>query len=441
MQASTREKYETIFMNIISTAETIADLRKRDPSCVDVITALTLKMQHVKKNTSGALISGFRNVMQSIVDNLDAAPGGAVEGMGLPDWFTQSSRHDLEAVLLFSKRTPQKINAECGGIVTRFCNDAMAAGYQGSQEELISSFSVRGVAAPSAKSERPFSFQEMMTIDMALSAEEPEAAINSTYQSQVPHNRGLARVFALSIWATGMRPVELWNCRLMVPIPERVDSQKKRDMAIESPRQALLDRLYMNVESVTRSPGETLGDVAMAMTKSAGAPAILIIKSAKQSNANKMIKSEFRLQVLQDAPRIVLSMLSIVAQLRHSDANERRRNRIRDKINTVLKSVAESERMHERESISLYSFRHSFATRAKMRLKINEAASLIGHTSKRMTFAYGKRRQTRAISRKDAVENPSLWIPQPDPVHAEMIGLAWGMANENEHTPSPENSR
>jgi hypothetical protein len=438
MQDKTREKYELGFQSIIASAESVAEKLDRKPRVEDFIIATTLRCSQFKRSTVGAILAALRYCIQTI--QTERKDGLQMSIPDLPFWVIEATDMELEKVADFLRRTPSDIIDGSEKICREFYQEAVLAGYLGQQEELISSFGSQTGQAASRKAEKVVTHREIMMIDMALSDESIDAAMVSAGPARWVKARAMARIFALSIWATGMRPIEVWDCMMMIPIPEKMDTQEKRDLALKDPRAAIKLKLYMLAEAVNRGPGETIGDIIMKATRLSGAPAFLIIKSAKQTNANKQLRTELRIQVLKDAPWLVLSMLGVAAQLRHHKISDRRKDRTRDKINAILQETVRVDPSFDRDSLSLYTLRHSFATRVKLKFDIATAASLIGHTSKRTTYGYGEQRRTKAVSRSGSAQDPAMWTPQADPVHADLISKAWGITAEMdlEHDATPD---
>lgn len=425
MKEETREKYETGFHAIIMSAELVAEVIGRKPRHEDLITAVATRFIQFRRSTAGAVLSALRYSLKNLIEH--KLTGSELTIQDLPSWVTEISLSDLEKVSGFIHKKPSELTQEAEKIAHNFFLAAAQNGYQGAKDELLSDFRFKLEAGSSRKAERPVDRREIMMIDMALSDEPINNSGLIDDPTQRLTTRAITRILALSVWATGMRPVEMWDCRMMIPNPDKIDTIEKRDLALTDPKRAIAQMLYMLVESVKRAPHETIGDVIMKFTTATGAPAILVIKSAKQANANAQIRKEYRIQVLKDAPLEVLSMLGLVSQFRHQDINPKRKDRIRERVNGCLQSIVRNDPSFDRETLSLYTLRHSFATRVKMRLDLASSASLMGHTSKRMTYGYGQARRTKAASRSGS---GGEWTPLPDAAHVDLLAQAWGLAPE-----------
>ena len=155
------------------------------------------------------------------------------------------------------------------------------------------------------------------------------------------------------------------------------------------------------------------------------------IGEAKQANANPTTRAEVRVQILENIPMNMATMIAVASQLRHLNVPRDRRDYVRKAVNETLKEISANEPALEGFSLTLYAFRHAFATRVKRAYGLAEAAALTGHTSTSSLYAYGKR---RAVGGANSAGGQA-WVPKADPVHAGLIRAAWDIAEEPEAAP------
>ena len=96
------------------------------------------------------------------------------------------------------------------------------------------------------------------------------------------------------------------------------------------------------------------------------------------------------------------------------DPRQREIDRVRSSSIAILRAIASSW-PEMRQDLDLYTFRHSFVTRARNSLADAESAALTGHTSKVTFRGYGEKRRKRA----------SGWMPKADPERVRMIEAVW----------------
>ena len=427
--------YSGALLRLIRSAESASHLCGRPATFLDLINALVARSQLLAKQSVNIEIAALRHCLRDL--EAKGAPQMMVWGEAIDarTWMIDVDSGEWREVFRFALLRRTEMDKAAGAILTQLHEDAVEAGFDGGVDEMvqqIAAVTYRGGERQNFKDMRLVGAREMTVVEMALSLADPHQAIFSTAPGKPLDSKGLTRIFATTIWATGMRPVELWESRLFVPRQDIEMTDEIREMIRNDPRTALVKKYLIAVEHLPRSPTESYGAVVLTAMRQTGAPAILVIRSAKQANANPMTRAEVRIQILENIPMNMATMIAVASQLRHLDVPRDRRDYVRKAVNETLKEIAANEPALEGLNLTLYAFRHAFATRVKRAYGLAEAAALTGHTSTSSLYAYGKR---RAVGGAGSSGGQS-WVPRADPVHAGLIRAAWGI--EEEPSPAPE---
>lgn len=418
-------------------ARRIASLTGRDPDITDLVNALAVRSISVSVQTANVEISALRSHVRSAFRDSETGCIAWDPEIDPEIWMIRvSEAHWTE---LQDGMTRSRLGLiDLGRSVARgIAERTVRSGIAENLDEVVpwvvgERQASRKDAAP--KRARTISIALLRAIDMRLSRHDPETALQTLRGDQMVDFHGLARIFIGSIWATGMRPAEMWTAVLFAPRPDILMTDEMRTMIRTAPRQAIASDIMIPVEQLPRLPEESLGDAVVTACNQAGSPAILVIRSVKQANANEDTRNPYRIQILDGKiPREHLEMIAIACQLRHAGVNDVRKESVRIGMNKVLADVCADMPHLKGQIVTLYSMRHAFATRVKMKGDMAEAAALTGHTSVRSVYRYGKLRARGS--------GHSGWVPEADPAQAEALRRSWGQSRTPDPGPDPDAGR
>lgn len=419
---NTTRTYRSAMSRLKEAARRIAGLSGRDPDIRDLILALSVRCLSVSTQTANVEISALRHHARSTTRDPETGRIGWNPEVDPADWMkVVREDHWTEFQNGLSKTRTGLL--EMGRSVAQGLEGgSIQSGVAENIDEVVSW--IAGDRQVSRKDSSPkraktVTISHLRAIDMRLSRHDPEIGLQTLGSGQTADMRGLARIFTTVIWATGMRPAELWTAVLFVPRPDMVMTDALRDVIRFAPRHAIAMDIMIPVEQIPRLSGESLGAAAMSACSQAEAPAILVIRSSKQTNANQDTKDPYRIQILDSGiPREHLEMITLGCQLRHAGVDEIRTDSVRAGVNSVLAEVCADIPGLKGQKVTLYTMRHAFATRMKVRGDLAEAAALIGHTSIRSIYRYGRLRAKAA--------GGSGWAPTADPGQVEALRKSWG---------------
>lgn len=415
------DQYAKNFNRIAGCTERRAELLGRVPRLADLGCQLSIRGRVFRRSTVNAELSSVRRI-------LDAARFSE-EGLMLhPDvtqreWITRSGKDELEALKHALSRPGSAIIDEGEQILARDLLALDAGSSMGIEEatDMLSGRIRTDVERVDPKSQRYLTWRDLRSIELELSSHDPLEAILNLKEDAPANIDGLLRMFTTVMWFTGMRPIEIWDSVLFVP---RTDIPFTREMAREvrmSPEKALLAGYLHPVNAAAAEVRErNLGNAAANACFMTGAPAVLMIRSAKQTNANAA-KRSVRLQVLENIPKEQLSLIAMASLARFCHLTEARKDNLRSSMGRVLKKIVARDPAMAGMRINLYSFRHSFASRVKLVYEAHEAAALTGHTSRASLAHYGERNLRSAKGKV----RPEQWLPSPDPQRAKLIRSHW----------------
>ncbi|MBW3243588.1 hypothetical protein KUV57_13020 [Epibacterium sp. DP7N7-1] len=420
------EQYVNVTNRLIDCAERRAATLARKPQIIDLVSQLSIRSKALSKSTVNVEIAALKKVMSKVevIDGKRAWPTGIV----VRTWMETVCDADFLTALQSASRSYKDIMSDGEGILGKEIERARMNGHDLGDEELIELLTgKRGVSRvrTDQKSQRHLDDRDLTALEMELSYHDPVESLNTlNCENSKARLEGTLRLFVNVMWFTGMRPTEVWNCILMVPRIDLTFTPEMVRLVQDNPVRAIHEDLMMTVEQARKMTGDALGDAARnAMTKS-GAPSILTIKSAKTTNQNPELKSDYRMQILKNIPTRQLNLIAIATQCRKLRLSDKRKDSIRASMTRILKAIAKEEERFEGMNLNLYAFRHSFATRAKLAMPAHEAAALTGHTAKSTLHVYGER-NLRKESSGGRSRIQKDWLPTPDPIYAEMIQLAW----------------
>lgn len=425
------QQYVTATNRIIRAIGERASMTGKLPSLIDFRDQIAIRSVCLSRATINLEISAVRNILTSA-----EIEGGEVvwsEGVDVRDWMTHATQEDLETAkeaILAPRKDILALGAEISEL-----NVALAERRDNtlSYEEMIgvlSGMSRDRTIRQNQKDQRHLTWRDLMAIEMELSGRDPYVALDALRKSSVRGSvEGLLRVFVNVIWFSGMRPTEVWDCRLFVPRFDLDYGRAEIEMIERRPMDALRAGLLSMVDQVAREISEPVGFTANQACERVRVPAILLIKSAKQTNAVREIRMPARLQILKNIPTQQLSLIAIVASLHQMGVSRTRQENIHSAMGKALKRIGERNELLAGLNLNLYAFRHSFATRAKLAYEPWEAAALTGHTAKRTLYAYGERNRRRGRADGKSAVRPENWLPLPDPLQAAAIDGWWSRAD------------
>ena len=244
----------------------------------------------------------------------------------------------------------------------------------------------------------------------------PQAAIRAIVENHV-RVPGVSQLLASAAWITGMRFIELFDCRLMQPLPG-----VNIDRLLANPLQA--DRDGKLADCLGAGEGEDIGSVRV----SDGNPGILIVETAKTRAASPRINNKLRALILKGASPQDLEILTAAAMLKTLRLSGRKKTLIRKTCGAQLRAASMRAFPDRADPVTMHTLRHAFIEAARSTMDASEVAALSGHTSPRTLRSYGASRRGRKTG-GGAVR----WTPQPDPARAAEFRAAW----EQRPSPSP----
>lgn len=228
----------------------------------------------------------------------------------------------------------------------------------------------------------------------------------------------MLRVFPRVIWLTGMRPIEVWTSQLYLPVMDGTFGQNDVDFAYSCPLESTYKKRHVFVchhgyESINHCKRHIRFAVDNRF------PVIVGIRSAKQGLAPDELRHAWRVQILQDISERDIEALFAASLLPMVNRTPAQQDRVNRMLNTKLKLAMRERFPSRRNLLTLYAFRHDFATRAKKKLLRHEVAALMGHSDRDSVTHYGK-----LWSRRSA-KGQNGFVPSPDPAHSERILRYW----------------
>mgnify|MGYP006266772803 CR=1 FL=1 len=226
------------------------------------------------------------------------------------------------------------------------------------------------------------------------------------------------KIFIRTMWLTGMRPREVFECRLFTGNPDHAYSGADRAEILDDPLSAIddarlvpmealdIERVTSKVQAVGRASEETL------------LPVFLRVKNAKTANANQALVRDFRVLNLEGIDRDDLAVLCSAATLHTLDIAPGAQRGIISRITRRMTAISHHALPERRKAIRLYDLRHDFATRCRRCMSVHEAAALMGHTSVKSTHGYGEKRSRKSSGSRGG------WMPGPDPTAVARLEAA-----------------
>lgn len=430
---NTARTYRYAMTRLKEAARRIASLTGRDPDVRDLVNALAVRSVSVSVQTANVEISALRSHVRSASRDPETGCVSWDPEIDPESWMTKAPEDHWTQLQDGMTRSRLEFVESGKSVAQDIEEKTIRSGIAGNLDEVVS-WVVGERQAPRKNAEpkkmKAISITLLRAIDMRLSRHDPEIGLQ-TLGGQMIDFHALARIFIGAIWATGMRPAELWTAVLFAPRPDILMTDEMRTMIRTAPRQAIASEIMMPAEQLPKLPGESLGDAVVTACNQAGAPALLVIRSAKQTNANQDTRNPYRIQILDTKiPREHLEMIAIACQLRHSGASDARKETVRIGVNKVLAEICADMVQLKGQTVTLYAMRHAFATRVKMKGDLAEAAALTGHTSARSVYGYGKLRARGSGS--------AGWVPEADPAQVDALRRSWGQDRTPSSEPRPD---
>lgn len=366
-------------------------------------------------------VTAIRTVCRARLDE-----GFWPEGVIAPKEIVRLEQEEVERVLTFVSLPVTELIGIGRELIEEITDRMFRSGYAGSREDLAQSLSgvfpnrARGVN-PSRSEQVPITEGDLSRIDFPMMDQPHEEAVR-TFGGERRNVIALTRIFLRVIWLTGMRPVEVFGCRLMCGDPARDYTYDQLGLIRRNPEQAAMTGLLVPQEAL---PGaEEIGHsrAVLASVAATGIDPILLIRNAKTRNANSRLVRPFRVQVLAGIGGEELHLISLAALLHQTPIGK---ERTRDLINMITRRIRtiSAEALPERDRpVNLYALRHDFATRARRVMPMHRVAALMGHTARGSTKGYGKARTRHSRSGSVGVG----WVPRCDETVALRLHQAFG---------------
>lgn len=418
-------QYPNIMNRLSDCTERRAQLLRRKPVLTDLVHQLSIRSCALSVKTINVEIAALRKILGQIErldDRLDWP-----EGVIVRPWMSAPDSADYDHLNALAFRSYREIMEDGEALLAADIETATRAGHNHGQEELTELLTGKrsdNRSRSDQKAQRLLNERDLTALEMELSVHDPIESLNSL-KGHKASLEGTLRLFVNVMWFTGMRPAEVWNCVLMVPRIDLAWTPEMVRLVTTDPARAIYEDMMMQVEHASTHTGDTLGVAARNAMNRSNAPSILMIRSAKTTNQNEELRSEYRFQMLQRIPSRQLNLIALATQCRKLRLDEKRKDSIRASMNKILKSIGRHEQRLEDLNLNLYAFRHSFATRAKLAYPPHEAAALTGHTSRNTLYVYGERNLRSATGKGGKPHFNQDWLPTPDPVFAEMIRRNW----------------
>ena len=272
----------------------------------------------------------------------------------------------------------------------------------------------------------PISEPEFERIFDQLPAGTEEAALDSLRKGRRTKSGGIARILARSIWLTGMRALETFQCRLLTADPdENLSPQDLREI-LDDPRTAHeVGRLRDADLEIARDDFRHNGRRSL----------IFGIRTLKTANSSPLIYNAFRFQILGGINQRDIAALAFASLLSRLQIPRARAEGIAGRCTRHLRLASFKADPGREQAVTLHTLRHAFVDTARRVLPPHEIAALSGHTSRITMLGYGGKNVRRR-------KNPgrTRWMPTPDRASAEAIERAWSlrMAMKAKPTPEPE---
>lgn len=377
---------------------------------------IAIRGMFLAKSTANAEMSALRAFLHGLAHGTDDPNRDLIEEDH--DWLRGVRVQELSEALRESTVPPSGYADQAQAYREMFRKGVRGRNLDGlSDEELLRQVSGVRKENPDKvvnKENKSLLWRDYLTIMMDLSEYDPDEAMTTLVETGV-FTPGVARVAIAALYLTGCRPIELFGVNLYVPRIDVRYSDEKRHLTRYSPISAIHEGILLPIGQESKNTGLTRGQVLKRAVRMTGAAPVLSILSAKQQNANKDLRFPIRFMILDGISIADANLLAWATEFRNADKSDAARRRISTQSSAILRSICAAN-PEMRQDVTLYTFRHSFATRARNMLEEHECSALTGHTASRTFRGYGER-----APRKTG----GGWIPKPDPERAGMIQEIW----------------
>ena len=428
-------QYRTDVERLIRATEHRCELVGRQPSFNELYRQVLIRAHEKAAATSRKEIVALRTILTELIadrDSDDHPNTQELDHYDLPLWVAAASPDEARQ-LLDRLRQPRKKLLPLGlDVLAEDVQAARSLGLDGTDEDVAAHLA--GASKTHRVRRQPKAYwqaipqADLLAIDHSLSNAEPIRAFRSLLTNRV-HYRALLRIFARTIWLTGMRPIELWCCRQLVPKPDPTLSETERARLRNDLAAAASSPHYTAVEQSDIDAWGGLGEAAAGLSRLSRLPPILAIPSAKQANANPTLRNPYRFQNVESLSADDLTSLCLAGQLASFNLPEARKAEINRRLNRVFVQITDELFPDRPIPLTLYSLRHDFVDRARRALPIEAAAALTGHTSRDTLYGYGAPYVRKGRARQDLSHTAPI-LPQPDPARVVAIRQAWGLDHQ-----------
>lgn len=410
-----------------------AGLMNRAPILQDLATTLPYRYLGLKKSTFITEVMGLRQVFADTLKPEGERTQWELFGQRY-SWIAEATQEEINQVSKDIFRAPSDIAERWKDIPDSEYENFISGEARWSKEEFCEHIARQIVRGPTlrAKDRKTISWRDYTALEVELSNEDPHDVLRRLGNGTRFSMRGLLRIFITAIFLTGMRPIEVWTCSLLIPDTRRRFTDDMRDMVRKNPSGALLNGYLVPLEELLVGASLTPRRTVLDAVARAGAPAVMMIRSAKQTNANQDARSPVRLLILEDVPEASLGLLCAASLLKMAGVPVEQADNYRTNLIRRLKGLTLAIPDLKSRNVNLYSFRHSFATRARRVYSPAEAAAMTGHTGKDSLYAYGQRN----VKKGGTLQKTHHWLPSPAPEIVAVIEHAW-YPNEVAPTPLP----
>lgn len=403
------------------------------PSLNEVSNQIAIRAFTLNVNSARREVTSARTVCRAFISD-GVWPEGVTD---LPP-LSAMNQEEVGQILDFASLPVSELIRIGQELVEEISDTMMRTGYSGGSEDLAQNLSgvfpnrSRG-KSPSRATHVPITEGDLSQIDFHMMDQPHEEAVR-TFSAPRRNVIALTRVFLKSIWLTGMRPVEVFTCRLMAGDPGRDYTYAQLGLIRKNPEQAVMTGLLIPQEALPGADEIGHSRAILESVKSTGVDPVLLVRNAKTRNANAGLVRPYRVQVLSGIGDEDLHLISLAALLHRTPIEK---DRARDLINMItrrIRAIAKEEFPARENPINLYALRHDFATRARRQMPLHQVAALMGHTAYGSTRGYGKTQTRRSRSGSGGGAG---WTPKCDETVAQRLQAAFGAGPETPATDQP----
>ena len=218
---------------------------------------------------------------------------------------------------------------------------------------------------------------------------------------------GIVRLLARTIWLTGMRSSELFNCKV-------VDNKNGKEVfSFLGPSYFLKNNIAPDQEVSTdwlEGFDKTLDEIIESHSGKDGDNGLVLhILTSKTRNSSKLINNETRIQRLEGIARDDLKTILLTSCIRKGMFSRIQKRVLTNYGTRNLGKASQLVFPDRRDRITFHTLRHAFIDEARKSLPPEEVGTLSGHTSIRTMRGYGGKYSRYSRKRKS-----SRWFPKPE---------------------------